>query len=212
MNFRPNTFDTTLQGMLHKLKMIHAITKNLENANTIGYKRQIPESMSFGKILNEITLKDNAVGPLKKTINPFDLAIDGNAYFLIDTEDGLVETRNGNFRLDENGELVTQEGKKVVVIEKTDKQLSLASDFNVKINENGEIFVGDEKYGRIATKIMDNKPVKVHQGFLEGSNVDLGKEMGTLMMTFRAFESLEKSLGMEASLDKELIEKYGRNV
>ena len=213
MDFRPNTYDTTLRGMLHKLKMVQAITQNLENANSIGYKRQIPESMSFGTILNEITLKDTSVGPLKKTNNTFDLAIEGNAYFLVDAGDGsLTQARNGNFRLNEKGELATQDGKKVVVIERSDKPVSLASDFDIKINENGEIFVGLERYGRIAMKIMDNKPVRIHQGFVEGSNVDLGKDMATLMMTFRSFEALEKSLGMEAGLDKELIEKYGRNV
>ena len=59
---------------------------------------------------------------------------------------------------------------------------------------------------------MDNKPVKIHQGFIEGSNINLVGEMTSMLLVFRSFEASEKTLGMEASVDKELIEKYGRNV
>ena len=212
MNYRPGKFDTTLTGMLHKLKMIQLITDNIGNTSTVAYKRQIPESLSFESVLNQTAMRDNSQGQLKKSTNKFDLAIEGDAYFLVESKDGLRQIRNGNFKLNEKGNLVTQEGNEVVIIEKTDKPVSLATTDDVRINQTGEIFVGTERYGRIAMKIMDNKPVKVHQGFLEAANVDLASEMMTLMMVFRAFEASEKTLGMEASVDKELIDKYGRSV
>ena len=212
MNYRPGKFDTTLTGMLHKLKMIQLITDNIGNTSTVAYKRQIPESLSFESVLNQTAMRDNSQGQLKKSTSKFDLAIEGNAFFLVESKDGLRQVRNGNFKLNEKGNLVTQEGNEVVIIEKTDKPVSLATTDDVRINQTGEIFVGTERYGRIAMKIMDNKPVKVHQGFLETANVDLASEMMTLMMVFRAFEANEKTLGMEASVDKELIDKYGRNV
>ena len=212
MNYRPGKFDTTLTGMLHKLKMIQLITDNIGNTSTVAYKRQIPESLSFESVLNQTAMRDNSQGQLKKSTSKFDLAIEGNAFFLVESKDGLRQIRNGNFKLNEKGNLVTQEGNEVVIIEKTDKPVSLATTDDVRINQTGEIFVGTERYGRIAMKIMDNKPVKVHQGFLETANVDLASEMMTLMMVFRAFEANEKTLGMEASVDKELIDKYGRNV
>lgn len=212
MNYRPGKFDTTLTGMLHKFKMIQLITDNIGNTSTVAYKRQIPESLSFESVLNQTAMRDNSQGQLKKSTNKFDLAIEGDAYFLVESKDGLRQIRNGNFKLNEKGNLVTQEGNEVVIIEKTDKPVSLATTDDVRINQTGEIFVGTERYGRIAMKIMDNKPVKVHQGFLEAANVDLASEMMTLMMVFRAFEASEKTLGMEASVDKELIDKYGRSV
>lgn len=212
MNYRPGKFDTTLTGMLHKLKMIQLITDNIGNTSTVAYKRQIPESLSFESVLNQTAMRDNSQGQLKKSTSKFDLAIEGNAFFLVESKDGLRQIRNGNFKLNEKGNLVTQEGNEVVIIEKTDKPVSLATTDDVRINQTGEIFVGTERYGRIAMKIMDNKPVKVHQGFLETANVDLASEMMTLMMVFRAFEASEKTLGMEASVDKELIDKYGRSV
>lgn len=212
MSYKPNTYTITLAGMLHKLKIIQKITDNISNASTIGYKRQYPESVSFKSILNETALHDETQGQLKKTNNLFDLAIEGNAYFLIESKDGLIPTRNGKFKLSEKGELVTLEGNEVIVVEKTEKPISLASSDDIDINEHGEIFVGTERYGRIAMQILDNNPVRVHQGHVEGSNVNLMTEMMSMSMAFRAFEASEKTLGMELSVDKDLIEKYGRNV
>jgi flagellar basal body rod protein FlgF len=112
----------------------------------------------------------------------------------------------------DKGLLVTKDDQEVIIVEKTDKPISLTKQYDLRINENGEIFAGGERYGRIAMKIMDNKPVKLHQGFVEGSNVNLMSEMVALSLTFRSFEASEKALGMETSVDKDLIEKYGRNV
>ena len=212
MNFRPNTFDTTLKGMLHKLKMIEVISKNISNVSTAAYKRQLPEALSFSEILNETALRDNSQGAMKKTNSIFDLAIEGNASFLIETPNGLVETRNGNFKLNNKGEIVTHEGDVLVILDKIDKEVSLSDTNDISINQSGEIYVNGSRYGRIALRILDNKPVRIHQGFVEGSNVDLAQEMTALTMTFRSFEASEKTLGMEASIDKELIEKYGTNV
>lgn len=213
MDFRPSTFDTTLQGMIHKLKMIEIITKNVNSANAIGYKRQIPESLDFKEILTEVALHDNSQGDLKNTSQIFDLAIEGNASFLIDSPNGLIETRSGNFKLNEKGEIVTQDSNPVVILDKPDKkEFNLADTTDIKINQKGEIYVDGDFYGRIALRIKDNKPVTLHQGFIENSNVDLGGEMTALTFIFRSFEASEKTLGMEASVDRDLIEKYGRNV
>ena len=207
-----NTYSQTVNGMLNKLKMIKAVANNIANAGTSGYKREIPESVNFKSVLNEVTLKDSSQGPLKRTGNQLDIAIEGNAYILVESKDGPVPTRNGKLSFNDKGSLVTQDGQEVIIVEKTDKPISLSKQYDIKINENGEIFAGTEKYGRIAMKIMDNKPVRLHQGFVEGSNVNMMSEMVALSLTFRAFEASEKALGMETSVDKELIEKYGRNV
>jgi len=209
---RPNTYGPLVSGMLHKLKMIQSIASNIANVNSAGYQREIPESISFQSVLSDVALRDASQGQLKKTGNTFDLAIEGNAYFLVDSEAGPVPTRSGKFHLNEKGLLVTQDGKEVIVVDKTDKPVNLADSFDLKVNENGEIFVGAERYGRIAMQILDNKPVKVFQGFIEGSNVNLINEMTSLSMAFRSFETLEKALGLEASVDRDLIDKYGRNV
>ena len=212
MNNQPNTYGQTVIGMLHKLKMIQAIAGNISNANTIGYQRHIPESLSFQSVLNETASKDTSTGQLRVTNNQFDLAIEGNAHFLLESKNGPLPTRNGRFQLNEKGEISTLDGQKVIIVEKTDKDITLAKESEIRINQNGEIYVANERYGRIAMQILDNNPVKVHQGYIEGSNVSLMNEMISLAMVFRTLEASEKTLSMEASVDKDLIEKYGRNV
>lgn len=212
MSNEQKTFGQSIAGMLRNLKIIQAIASNMANASSIGYQRQIPEALNFKSVLDETAIRDTSHGQLQNTENRLDVAIEGNAHFLIETKNGIEPTRNGRFHLNEKGELATQNGDVVVVVEKTDKPLSLAKDFDISINQNGEIFVGTERYGRIAMQINDSKPVKVHQGFIEGSNVDLIKEMSALAMAFRSLEANEKILGMEASTDRELLEKYGKNV
>ena len=207
-----NLYSQTVNGMLNKLKMIKAVANNIANAGTSGYKREIPESVNFKSVLNEVTLKDSSQGPLKKTGNQLDIAVEGNAYILVESEGGPIPTRNGRLSFNDKGSLVTQDGHEIIIIEKTDKPISLTKQYDIKINENGEVFAGGERYGRIAMKIMDNKPVRLHQGFIEGSNVSLMSEMVAMSLTFRSFEASEKALGMETSADKDLIEKYGRNV
>ena len=212
MTNRPSNFGPTVAGMMQKLKMIQAIASNIENANSLGYQRQIPESISFKSVLDETAQRDSTQGQLQKTNEKFDLAIEGDAYFLVEGKNGIEQTKNGQFHLNEKGELTTQDRREVIVVEKTDKPLSLAKDFDIHINQKGEISVGTERYGRIAMQILDSKPVKVHQGFVEGSNVNLMTEMLPLSMASRNFEASEKILGMESSVDRDLIEKYGRNV
>lgn len=212
MSIESKSFGQSIKGMLYKLKLIQAISSNITNANSIGYQRKIPESIDFQSILDETALRDITQGHLQKTNRSLDLGIEGNAYFLIETKSGIESSRNGRFYLNSEGELVTQEGNKVIIVEKTEEDISLAKDFDISVNQKGEIFVGDNRYGRIAMQIQDSKPVHVHQGFIEGSNVNLTNEMVALAMTFRSFEASEKALSMEASIDRELIDKYGRNV
>ena len=207
-----NSYSQTVNGMLNKMKLVKAVANNIANVGTSGYKREIPESTNFKSVMSDITLRDQSQGPLKRTGNQLDIAIEGNAYILVESESGLVPTRSGRLSFNDKGSLVTKDGQEVIIVEKTDKPISLSKQYDLRINENGEIFAGGERYGRIAMKIMDNKPVRIHQGFVEGSNVNLMSEMVALSLTFRSFEASEKALGMETSVDKDLIEKYGRNV
>lgn len=212
MNYTQKDFGPTVGGMLYKLKMIEAITNNIANSGTNGYKRVMPEALSFKSVLGEAGIHDQTQGPLAKTGNKFDLAIEGNAHFLVEGKNGPEASRLSNFQLNSKGNLSNVLGQELVIVDKTDKDISLAKSDDISINQNGEIFVGTEKYGRIALQILDSKPVRIHQGSVESSNVDMMGEMASLSVMLRSFEASEKALGMEAAIDKELIEKYGRNV
>ena len=60
------------------------------------------------------TWHDLSQGPVKQTGNPLDVAIDGNAFLVVQTPRGERYTRNGSFQINAAGELVTTEGYRVV--------------------------------------------------------------------------------------------------
>ena len=53
-------------------------------------------------------------GSLRETNNPFDFAIEGDGFFVVETERGLRYTRNGSFLLDKDNYIVTKDGYKVL--------------------------------------------------------------------------------------------------
>ena len=79
-------------------------------------------------------------GALKETSNPFDLALDGDGFFSIQTNQGERYTRNGTFILGKEGYLLTKEGYKVLG-ENGPIQIKLN---NFTIDKQGRIFQNGE--------------------------------------------------------------------
>ena len=112
-------------------RQLDVIANNLANVNTPGFKaermmfeeylmpvanmemaRQRDGNMSYVQDL--ATIRDYAAGTLVQTENPLDVAIQGDGWFVVDTENGERYTRNGGFMLNAGGELVTSEGHPVM--------------------------------------------------------------------------------------------------
>jgi flagellar basal-body rod protein FlgF len=154
-----------------------------------------------------------AEGPLIESGNKLDVALQGDGFFVIQTAQGDRYTRNGQFALDTTGRLVTQDGNTVAgeggdISIPNGKQISIASDGSVVVDKAS---VGKLKIVRFATK--DNlRPVgnslfenvdpldqelpavncTVNQGFHEGSNVEVLKEMIDMIACTRAYEAYGK--------------------
>jgi flagellar basal-body rod protein FlgF len=75
-------------------------------------------------------------GAMKETSNPFDIALDGDGFFTIQTNDGERYTRNGTFILGKEGYLLTKEGYPVLG-EEGPIQIKLN---NFTIDKKGRIF------------------------------------------------------------------------
>ena len=131
---------TGASGMQAQIYKMDALSNNLANVDTTGYKKDTSVQKAFpqmlirrmndevykfpfgsvdttpvvGKLgtgveLNEIYTQFEQ-GALKETGNPFDIALDGQGFFTVDTPMGERYTRNGTFMIDDNGLLVTKEG------------------------------------------------------------------------------------------------------
>ena len=100
----------------NSMKILNEIVENLSNVNSIGYKKS---KSSFVETLNGEIIKyenkDFSQGPLRKTAELYDLALDGPGFFEVELSNGQrAYTRAGRFKLTSEGELVTEEGYRVI--------------------------------------------------------------------------------------------------
>lgn len=233
----------TEMGMLDDAERLRVISNNLANVGTVGFKRQLAVGPSFDQQLLQSTsgteagaragsattltsYTDRSPGTLTHTGNPLDLALEGDAYFVIDT--GLQEayTRQGTFRLDADGELVTANGEKVVMTEGDVRLTSPAPaiDAQGNIRDNGAVVgqlklvtvsnpqslleTGNGRYTATdSTVTMPADAARVRQGYTEAANVVTMNEMIKMIETVRHFEASQKMLqGYDAMLDRAITD------
>src|SRR5262245_12957747 len=97
---------------------------NMANANTVGFNANRTLFTSYlvqdgprGKMAFDqdiATYRDTSGGTLRTTGNTFDLAINGEGYFVLDTPLGTRYTRAGNLQVDGAGVLTSAEGYPVM--------------------------------------------------------------------------------------------------
>jgi flagellar basal-body rod protein FlgF len=161
---------------------------------------------------------DFAEGPIKQTSNPLDVAIHGDGYFVVQAPDGTDQyTRNGSFRMDNAGQLVSQSGLPVltdagapIFFTSADTTITIAGDGTVS-TENGQIgklrvvtFQDPYDVKRQADGLYstDQQPIdkanaSVVQGGLEGSNVEGILEMTRMIEVSRSYSSAQKLIDKE---------------
>jgi flagellar basal-body rod protein FlgG len=120
---------TAAAGMAAQQQRMDALSNDVANVNTSGYKRvrigfrdlvyqaDGPNGMRTGSGAAAVQLgRGNQQGSLQKTDNPLDVAIAGDGFFQVrDANTGqTVLTRNGSFQADATGQLVTAEGDRLV--------------------------------------------------------------------------------------------------
>lgn len=153
------TLWTAKTGMNANQDKLDAVSNNIANSNTIGYKKievgfKDLLSESLDRLGNPINDKDSIIGTgtktsewyrdntqgfLQETLLSTDLSIDGEGYFKIITPDGNeLYTRDGSFAIDARGRLVDNRGNRVQL-----NYLNGYSENNVVFNKNN--FLVDKK-------------------------------------------------------------------
>src|ERR687888_2108780 len=135
---------------------LDVVANNIANLNTTGLKAdaavfeeflmpvaradqfQLPDRrLSF--VQDRATWHDLSQGPMQQTGNPLDIAIDGNAFLVVQTPRGERYTRNGALKLNATGQLVTNEGFPVlsnggpIQFQTNDKQISISEDGAIRV-------------------------------------------------------------------------------
>lgn len=241
---------TAATGMIAQQLQIDVTSNNIANVNTIGYKKGRAEfadllyqTMQYaGAPTSTTTMSPTGVevglgtrptsvqkmftqGNFKETGNDLDMTINGNGFFQIQLPDGTTAyTRNGSFKLDGNGTIVTADGYPLVpqmVIPADATKISIATDGTVSVLQPGQTAL--QQIGQIETatfvnpaglhSLGDNNYINttasgdpitgvpglegrggIRQGFVEMSNVQLVEEMTDLIVGQRAYEANSKAV------------------
>ena len=210
------------------IKEYTSIAHNLANISTTGYKRKInafsrelmnkmsdseEEALASGTIETKGVL-DFSQGLLQHTGKSLDVAICGKGFFVIETTNGQIYTRNGVFEIDPaTGQLVNSQGDIVagaegpIIIPKT------ASELDVSIGEDGSVSANGASIGKIRVvdlgdeesklvsmgnscfkapegiRVNDTPQTMLKQGYRENSNVRMMEELVDLITVSRLYES-----------------------
>lgn len=130
-----------VQGGLRQERKLEAVSNNLANADTTGFKK---DRVSFDDKFKAQMNKEYTQGAIVTTGNPFDVALSGEGFFKIDTPEGIKYTRNGNFTLDNNGILVDQNGNPVLGQGGAIAMDAVNGEQDIGVNHAGEISIAGE--------------------------------------------------------------------
>jgi len=230
-----NGLYTATSGMAMQQKRLDVIASNLANLNTVGHKKEIPvfaeymanatetpndiiRNSDYNKMINStVRLYDINVsfeqGYLKETGKQTDMALGNpNAFFAVDTPFGVRFTRNGEFTINDQNELTTMEGYKVV--SNVDSLQPVRMIEGATVTQDGTLLLDGAPVGAIdivefddtanlqktgknlyvaidALPKVSNDP-GLEVGYLEGSNVNPVDEMVRMIEASRAFETYSK--------------------
>jgi flagellar basal-body rod protein FlgF len=239
--------NTALVGLSHEMalrRQLDVIANNLANMNTTGFKSErslFSEYLSksgggpAGKVsyvLDKGTARNLEDGRLTSTDNPFDLAIEGRGYFVIDTPNGPRYTRSGHFRLSPTGELIT--GENQFVLGKDGKPIKIGTmDSDFRVNADGTVVA---KRGPIATidvvsfadeRVLQKEgnglyattpqnparpaeKAKVRQGMIESSNVVPIVELTNMIELQKAYNATREYVDKDNDLRRRSLERLVR--
>lgn len=165
---------------------------------------------------------DYSEGPIKETENPLDLALSDRGFFAIEYTNKAGETstkytRDGNFTMNRQGFLQTQDGD--YVLDEDGRRIQLETELPVSINRNGDIIQdGDtiatigvvdfedynylERFGENYFQTIEGATqidredmetdTQIHAGYLEMANISVVSEMVNMIALQRQYESNQK--------------------
>ncbi len=228
----------SVDALMHEFDVI---THNLANVSTVGYKRRCTtffESLLAQESNTEqepdgsvtaTTSVDFSQGHFVQTDRPLDLALFGKGFFVIETPEGPLYTRNGMFQVNQNGQIVNSDGRLVagdagpITIPSTFAQSQL------HVTSDGTISAGGTTIGKLrVVDFPDNEDklvpaggscyrmpeaiqpvaaanVAVRQGCQEASNVRMIDELVDMIIVSRLYEANMKTIAAQKEASSSII-------
>lgn len=230
---------TTLTRQSGLMREMQVVANNIANLSTTGFRREgvifseyvsrMRDGPSLSMANGNTRLVDLSQAGVNPTGGTFDLAIQGEGFFLIETADGQALTRAGAFVPSAEGELVTPDGNRLldqggapVFIPPDVRVVAVAQDGTVSADGQPVARLGlwgptDPTALRHQTGTLftadDLQPVEggtILQGFLEASNVEPVSEIARMIEVQRAYEMGQKFMDAEDQRMRGVIQTLGK--
>jgi flagellar basal-body rod protein FlgF len=224
-------------------RAMDVVANNIANASTTGYKRtgidfqtvlsRTSSGQTFNFVVDRSTYRDTREGSIEPTGNSLDIALQGNGYLQVQTQNGIRYTHSGSMTIDAKGQIVTQSGDPVltdsgqpIVIPDTASDINIGADGSVSVKNGSDAAL--TQLGRIGVVKFDNEQdvkaegqglyatsqaaqpdttTAIVQGSLERSNVDPVLEMTEMVKIMRSYEQASNLMGQE---NTRLSDAYSR--
>ncbi|WP_394180921.1 flagellar hook-basal body complex protein [Yoonia maritima] len=207
---------TRQSGLMNEMQVL---ANNIANASTTGFRAEEvlfsehvkalgPDSASLSMATANVRDTVMTQGSLTQTGGTFDLAIEGDGFFLVETPNGQRLTRAGAFGPNENGDLVTPDG--YPVLDAGGAPLFVPQGVGrVGIGSDGTVSAGGQPIGQVGI-VMPTDPNqmvresgvlfdaqggfepapdgRMLQGYLEESNVNPILQVSRMIEVQRAYE------------------------
>lgn len=244
---------TGFTGMVNEQKRLDIIANNIANAATVGYKGENVTSQSFEDVLT-LKIRDNSEyyldrpvgnmslgvrigevytdftqGSLRETSNTYDLAVEGKGFFEIREGDNIRYTRDGIFKMTQDGFIVDADGNHV---QAEGGDLQVPVDATIAIKVDGSVYangvyvdtvklvdfedydylekVGDVSYKPVDGAVSFDATGVIRQGYTEQSNINAVSEMVDMIAITRAYEANQKVIHTEDSLLEKAVNQIGK--
>ena len=213
----------SIRAMHVQSEILGMINENVEGFDKVGYQRKEPivstmtEYIGIHGLSNTV---DDQVGRIMVSDNPLDIAIANKGYFQVQTPNGVKLTRDGRFKLDKFGNLITLEDFPVLSDAGMPIKLPVLPDSieNIKVDAKGKVRVYDKKTNTLSDAgflgIVDANGMAVlnpdiKQGYNEYSNVNLHTEFLSVKSVVRNFEANRQIFLMESQNLQKVIQQLG---
>ena len=198
---------------------MQAVASNIATISTTGFRR---EGMIFAEMMEAAPVEGGAIamtaarvrftapaqGGLTQTGAPFDLAIEGDGFLMVETPAGLRLTRAGAFSPNAEGELVNGLGHRLLdageaaVLVPPGAAIAVAPDGTMTADGQPlaqigivDVSIPDALFREDGVVFRPDAPLVpvanpgIKQGFLEGSNVNAVVEIARMIEVQRSYEA-----------------------
>lgn len=214
---------SSIRAMQVSNELLGITNDNVTGFDKVGYQRKEAVVSSFTEFLGVhgiSTNVDEQVGRIQVSERPLDIAIASKGYFQIQSKDGVRLTRDGRFKLDKDGYLLSLEEGNVLSDSGVPIRLPFIPDDvkEIKVDKKGRLSVFNKdsrKLNYVATLgVVDSSGMAVmkpdiKQGYNEYSNVSLQNEFLAVMPTIRAFEANRQIFIMQSTNLQKAISQLG---